>query len=84
MPVPFKIYADFEWNLESAEVYEGSCTKNIKINILCNFVYKVVCIDDRFTKPIVVLRGQNADYEFIKRILKEYRYWKKKINEKTL
>ena len=29
IPVPFKIYADFECNLESAEVYEGSYTKKI-------------------------------------------------------
>ena len=29
MPVPFKIYADFECNLESVEVYEGSYTKKI-------------------------------------------------------
>ena len=27
MPVPFKIYADFECNLERAESYEGSYTK---------------------------------------------------------
>ena len=29
IPVPFKIYADFECNLKSAEVYEGSYTKKI-------------------------------------------------------
>ena len=29
IPVPFKICADFECNLESAEVYEGSYTKKI-------------------------------------------------------
>ena len=34
IPVPFKIYADFECNLESAENYEGSYTKNIKIMFL--------------------------------------------------
>ena len=31
----------------------------------CSFAYKVVCIDDRFTKPIVVYRGEYAAYEFI-------------------
>ena len=40
----------------------------------CNKSYKVVCIDDRFTRPIVVYRGKNAAYEFIKTILKEYKY----------
>ena len=29
LPVPFKIYADFECNLRDVEVYEGSYTKNI-------------------------------------------------------
>ena len=31
IPVPFKVYADFECNLESVESYEGSYSKNIKI-----------------------------------------------------
>ena len=34
IPVPFKIYALFECNLKSAESYEGSYTKNIKITFL--------------------------------------------------
>ena len=29
LPVPFKIYADFECNLGDVEIYEGSYTKNI-------------------------------------------------------
>ena len=34
IPAPFKIYVDFESNLESAESYDGSYTKNIKITFL--------------------------------------------------
>ena len=34
IPVPFKIHVDFVSNLESAESYEGSYTKNIKIAFL--------------------------------------------------
>ena len=34
IPVLFKIYADFEYNLESAEVYEGSYTKKYHIMFL--------------------------------------------------
>ena len=33
-PVPCKIYADFECNLQSVEIYEGSYPKNIKITFL--------------------------------------------------
>ena len=29
LPVPFKIYAYFECNLQDTEIYEGSCKKNI-------------------------------------------------------
>ena len=45
-----------------------------------SFAYKVVCVDDKFTKRIVVYRGKNAAYEFIKLILKEYKYCKKVMN----
>ena len=34
IPVPFKIYADFECNLKGVESYEGSYTTNIKITFL--------------------------------------------------
>ena len=45
-------------------------------HIPCSFAYKLFCVDDKFTKPIVVFRGANAAYEFIKAILKEYQYCK--------
>ena len=77
IPVPFKIYADFEGNLKGVESYEGSYTKKYQDPIPCSFAYKVTCVDDRFTKPIVVYRGKNAAYEFIKAIFKEYKYRKK-------
>ena len=47
----------------------------------CSFAYKVVCIDDRFTKSIVVYRGENAAYEVIKAIFKEYNYCRKIKNK---
>ena len=47
--------------------------KNIKVS----FAYKVVCIDDRFTKPVVLYRGKNTVNKFIKVFLKEYECCKK-------
>ena len=47
----------------------------------CSFAYKVVCVDDRFTKRIAIYRGENAAYEFIKAILKEYKCSKKVMNK---
>ena len=57
IPVPFKTYADFERNLESVKSYQSSYSKNIKITFLVVFASKLVCADDKFTKPIVVFRG---------------------------
>ena len=74
LPVPFKIYAEFECNFKNVEIYECSYTKKYHDHVPCSFAYKIVCIDDRFSKPIVVFRGENAAYEFIKAILKEYWY----------
>ena len=79
--VLFKIYVDFECNLMGVESYECSYTKKYQDHVPCSFAYKVVCIDDRFTKPIVVYRGENAAYEFIKAILKEYKYCRKVMNK---
>ena len=81
LPVPLKIYADFECNLQDTEIYEGSCTKRYHDHVPCSYAYKIVCIDDRFSKPIVVYRGENAAYEFIKAILEEYMYCKKVVKE---
>ena len=77
IPVPFKIYGDFESNLEGVEIYERFYSKKYKDHIPCSFACIVVCIDDKFTKPIVVFRGENAAYEFIKAIFKELKYCKK-------
>ena len=77
IPVPFKVYAGFEGNLKSTENYEGSYSKKYQDNIPCSFAYQLVCVDDKFTKPIVVFRGENNAYEFIKAILKEYQYCKR-------
>ena len=56
--------------------------KNKKVVTQTNFkitfiVVLLVCVNDKFTKPIVVFRGKNAAYKFIKAILKEYQYGKK-------
>ena len=81
LSVAFKVYADFECNLRDVEIYEGSYTKKYHDHVPCSFAHKIVCIDDKFSKAIVVYRGKNAAYEFIKAIFKEYKYCKN--NEKS-
>ena len=53
-PVPFKIYADFECNLKSLESYEGSYSKKYQNHIPHSFSYRLICVDDKFSKSIVV------------------------------
>ena len=43
LPVTFKVYADFECNLERVESYEASQSKNQdQDHIPCSFAYKLV------------------------------------------
>ena len=86
-PAPFKIHLDFKPNLEGVEIYEASYLKKYQDHIQFSFAYKVVCIDDKFTRPIVVFRGENVAYEFVIAIRKKYEYFKKvmkKYFNKTL
>ena len=78
--VPFKIYADFKCNLRSVKHNEGSYTEKYQDHIPRSFAYKVVCIDNRFIKPTIIYRGDNAAYELIKSILNEYKYCKNNDN----
>ena len=57
--------------------YKRSSSEKYQDHIPCSFAYKLVCVDDKFSKSIVVFRGENVAYEFIKAILKEYEYCKK-------
>ena len=49
-------------------------TQKYQDHIPCIFAYKLVCVDDKYTKQIVVFRGENSPYECIKAIIKEYQY----------
>ena len=69
--VPFKTDADFEYNLGSIESYEGSYSQKYQDYIPSSFAYKDLCVDDKFSKKIVVFRGENAAYKFIEVLLKE-------------
>ena len=76
IPVPFKMYADLECNFKKFKCNEGYYTEKYQDHIPCSFVYKIVCIDNRFPMPAIIYRGENAAYDFIKAILEEYKYCK--------
>ena len=86
IPVPFKIYADFECILEKVDgdiecSSNSSYTRKYQNNVPCSFAYKVVCVDNKFSKKIVLYRGKDAVYEFIKSILKEYNYFRSVVKK---
>ena len=80
IPVSFKIYADFECLLKN--VYSGInndrfyYTSKYQDHIPCSFAYKLVCVNDTFSKDVVLYRRKNAVYKFIQCIFKEYNYCK--------
>ena len=79
LPVPFKIYADFECILHptsSTKINNEniSYTQKYQNHIPCSFAYKVICVDKKFSKDIIVYRGKDAIYKFIEKILEEYDY----------
>ena len=48
-----------------------SYTEKYQAHIPFSFAYKVVCIDDKLSKPVVRYRRKTAVYRFIEAILKE-------------
>ena len=71
------MYVDFECNLESIESYEGSYSKRSQDHIPCSFAYKVVCVDDKFNKIVVVFRGEMLLMDLLKQLLKSLNTVKK-------
>lgn len=75
LKVPFVIYADFE----TVNVKLHTCAPNpeqsgtfptTKLKV-CGYEYKVVCEDERFTKPAVVYRGPDAARKLVQSLLDE-------------
>ena len=56
--MPLKIYADLGCNMKGVSCSDRnnntSYTEKYQKRIPCSFVYKVVCIDDEFRKPVVL------------------------------
>ena len=70
IPVSFKIYADFECNLESAESYEDSYTKNIKITILVVLLTKLLALIVGLKSELLFLEAKMLLMNLLKPFLK--------------
>ena len=62
--VPFRIYHDFESVLKGVKSIDRnnntSYTRKYQARISCSVAYKVVCVDDKLSKLVVLYRGENA------------------------
>ena len=66
MARPLKRYADAECNLEKIHInnkdkntsYPGKYQNHFP----CVFAYKLVCIGDKFSKPVVLYRGKKMQF----------------------
>ena len=73
LPVPFKIYADFKCilkGLKSSYKNNGSYAEKYQDHVPCSFAYKVACVDNKFSKKVVLYRGKNEISRLIEAILK--------------
>ena len=68
--------------VKSNDKTNGSYTKKYQDHIPCSFAYKIVCVDNKFSTYVVLYRGKNVVYKFIKAILKEYYYCQNVIKKR--
>ena len=68
MPVPFKIYAVLKNNSSCKK--NSSYTEKYQDHIPCSFAYKVVCVDNKFSKKVVLYRGKMLLTDLLKQFLK--------------
>ena len=76
IPVPFKIYGDFECILEKIDgecSSNSSCARKYQNHVLCRFTYKVVCVDDKFSIKLFCTEEKmlfmNLFNQFLKNII---------------
>ena len=72
MSVPFVIYADFEAITEKVPGCHPKDNKSslnhIKRHTYCDYGYKAVCFyDEKYTKPVQILKGENAVYKLLEK-----------------
>ena len=88
LAVSFKIYVDFESLLRRFRSNDknghNSYTEKYQDYIPWSFAYKVVRVDEKFGKKVVLYTGNNVVYKFIETVLEEYYYYRKNVIKKYL
>ena len=74
----FIIYADFESILmpedNEKQNPEDSYASKYQKHIPYSYCYKLVCVDDKFSKPFKTYLGKDAVYNFINNMVEESKY----------
>ena len=72
------IYADFESILvpedNGQQNPNESYTNKYQKHVACSYGYKLVCVDDKFSKPFKSYLGKDAVYSFISTMIEEGKY----------
>ena len=75
---PFMIYADFKSILvpeDNGNQNPNHCyTNKYQKNVACSYGYKLVCVDDKFSKSFKSYLGKDAAYNFISSMIEERKY----------
>ena len=81
------IYADFECILLPED--NGNKAKSKRVlykqisrTFACSYGYKLVCADDKFSKPFKSYLGKDAVYNFINSMVEESRYCSEVIKKR--
>ena len=70
IPVPFKIFSDFECNLKGVESHEGSYTKNIKITFLVVLLTKLFALIISLVSQLLFLEVKIMLMNLLKQFLR--------------
>ena len=75
---PFMIYADFKSILVPEDNRKQNpnepYTNKYKKHVACSYGYKLVCVDDKLSKPFKSYLGEHAVYSFISSMIEESKY----------
>ena len=83
--MPFIIYGNFEIILvpkyNRKENQSKNYTNKYQNDVVCSFGYKIICVDDQFSKPFKSHLGQDAFHKFITNMAEESKYCKRVMKE---
>ena len=80
MPIAFKMYVDTECSLKKIDYQLSEHTKLYQHHVPNSIAAKLVCIDDRFTKPIEIFTGRRCIKEFLDWVFERYESCLNKIS----